>query len=177
MVFRKRLIYWLLKEYIRKWGKTFLLFFFIGLLVFSALIFLVSFYKPSLPQIQKETIGLVGAYTPSTLPPVIMQDAGRGLTKISPSGKIEPDLAASWQIKDKGKTYIFILKQNEYFTNGKNVTSQLINYNFSDATLEKPDTYTIIFHLKDVYTPFLATVSRPVLLNGTIGVGKYKIKD
>ncbi|MBP9719264.1 MAG: hypothetical protein KBD46_02250, partial [Candidatus Levybacteria bacterium] len=46
-----------------------------------------------------------------------------------------------------------------------------------DATLEKPDTYTIIFHLKDVYTPFLATVSRPVLLNGTIGVGKYKIKD
>lgn len=177
MVFRKRLIYWLLKEYIRKWGKTFLFFFLIGLLVFFTLRVLFSFYKPTLPQIKKESIGLVGAYTTGNLPPVIMQDAGRGLTKIAANGTIQPDLASKWQIKDNGKTYIFTLKKNEYFTNGKNLTSDLINYNFSDAKIEKPNKYTIIFHLKDVYTPFLTTVARPILLNGTIGVGNFKIKN
>lgn len=177
MVFRKRLIYWLLKEYIKKWGKTFFFFFILGLIAFFSLRFVFTFYKPTLPQIKKETIGLVGAYTPATLPPVIMNDVGRGLTKVDKGGKVLPDLAKSWEIKDKGKTYIFHLKKNEYFTNGKPVTSDLINYNFSDAKIEKPDKYTIVFRLKDVYTPFLTTVARPILLNGTIGVGNYKIKE
>lgn len=176
MVIRRRLIYWLLKEYIKKWGKTFLLFFFLGLLGFCAIYLLFLFYKPTLPQIKKESIGLVGAYTPTTLPPVIMNDVGRGLTKISPSGAIQPDLAKGWTITNKGKTYTFTLKPNEYFTNGKKMTSDLLTYNFSDAKLQRPDKYTLVFHLKDTYTPFLTTVSRPILLNGRIGVGKFKIK-
>ncbi len=177
MVIRRRLIYWLLKEYMKKWGRTFLFFFLLGLIVFFALRLIFVFYKPTLPQIKKETIGLVGAYTPTTLPLVIMRDAGRGLTKVSLDGTIKPDLATSWQIKDAGKTYVFKLNPKEYFTNGKNVTADTINYNFSDAKLEKPDKYTIVFHLKEVYTPFLTTVSRPVLLSGRIGVGNFKIKN
>lgn len=177
MVFRKRLIYWLLKEYLKKWGKTFVIFFFVGLVIFFGLRVLFSFYKPTLPQIKRESIGLIGAYTSDALPPVILQDLSRGLTKVSSDGTVKPDVASSWQIKDNGKTYIFTLKKNVYFSNKKKVTSDQLIYNFSDAKVERPDPYTIIFHLKDAYTPFLTTVAKPILLNGSIGIGTYKIKN
>lgn len=177
MVFRKRLVYWLLKEYLKKWGKTFLFFFFIGLVVFFSLRVLFAFYKPTIPQIKKESIGLAGAYSADALPPVILEELSRGLTKVTPDGTIHPDVASSWKIKNNGKTYIFTLKKNIYFSNGKKVTSDLLTYNFSDAKVEKPDSYTIIFRLKDAYTPFLVTVSKPILLNGSVGIGHYKIKN
>lgn len=179
MVFRKRLVYWLLKEYLRKWGKTILFFFLIGLVIFFGLKAFFSLYKPVIPKMKKESIGIVGAYTPDALPPVVLQDLSRGLTKIDTYGKIQPDLAASWQIKNGGKTYIFTLKPHEYFSNGKNVTSESINYNFSDANVKRTGKYTIIYTLKvkDGYTPFLTTVSKPILQNGFVGAGKNKIKN
>ena len=42
--------------------------------------------------------------------------------------------------------------------------------------MTRPDKYTIVFSLKDNYSPFLATVSKPVFKKGYVGVGDYKIK-
>jgi ABC-type transport system substrate-binding protein len=177
MVFRRRLVFWLLREYIRKWGKTFALFFLIGLAVFFGLWMLLTYYKPTVPKFKKESIGVVGAYTPDTLPPYILLDIARGLTKIAPDGKVQPDLASTWDIKQNGKEYIFHLRKNLHFSNGKNFTTDVINYNFSDATVKKLDKYTLDFTLKDQYTPFLATLSRPVFINGFVGVGNYKLQN
>ena len=80
-------------------------------------------------------------------------------------------------LKDNGRIYIFYLKKNQYFSDGKNVTSHTINYNFSDVTVQRPSDYTIIFKLKDAYAPFLITISKGVFGKGYVGVGNYKIDD
>lgn len=176
--FKRRLLLWLVKAYIKRWSKRILLFFVIGLLVFFVLLKLIQIYIPKIPVGEKESIGMVGSYTLNSLPSSIMEEISRGLTSVSPKdGTVKPDLAKLWTIQDNGKKYIFYLKQDVYFSDGDNLTSKTINYSFSDVVTERPDMYTIIFKLKESYSPFLVTVSRPILKRGFIGIGEYKIKD
>ena len=175
-VIRKRLIFWLIKAYIRKSGKTIVFSFLFGLLIFFAVVFTSKYFIHLIPLARKETIGLVGAYTQDSLPPEIVDKLSSGLTKRDKDGTIKPALAASWEIMDKGKTYRFHLKQHQYFNDGKEVTSETINYDFSDVTEERPDKYTIVFKLHDAYAPFLVTVSRPIFDHGFNGVGAYQLK-
>lgn len=177
IVFRRRLIFWLIKAYIKKSGKIILLSFFMGLIIFSAVIFSSQYFNKIFPVYKKESIGIVGAYRQDNLPAIITNKFSRGLTKIENDGSIKPDLASRWEVKDNGKTYIFYLKQNEYFGDGKNVTSDRIIYNFSDVTIERPEKYKIVFKLKDAYAPFLITVSKGVFEKGFIGVGNYRIEN
>jgi len=153
------------------------LFFLLGLLIFVAFLFGSPYINKLFPVYKKASIGAVGAYSQDNLPPLITNKFSRGLTKLAKDGSVQPDLAATWDIQDSGKTYIFHLKKNEYFSNGTKVTSDDISYNFADVTVEKPDKYTITFRLKDVYSPFLITVSRGIFGSGSVGVGDYKIEN
>lgn len=129
-----------------------------------------------MPFMEKETVGMIGAHTPDKLPEEILAKVSRGLTKVGKNGNVTPDIAEKWKISPNGKGYAFFLRKNLYFSDGKNLTSRDINYNFSDASILRPDKYTIVFNLKDAYSPFLATVSRPILKNGFIGVSEYRVK-
>jgi peptide/nickel transport system substrate-binding protein len=175
MVINRRLFIWLIRAYIKKWGRIILLSFLGGLFGFFFLIFFSKHIAHLFPQ--RERIGMVGAYTLDDLPTSITQELSRGLTKVSPKDEIQPDLASSWEIKDNGKTYIFHLKKGIHFSNGKEVTSNTLGYSFKDATIEKPDNYTIVFKLKDQYAPFLVTVSRPIFPKGLQGLGEYTISN
>ena len=177
LVIRRRLIFWLIKAYLKKSGKTLLIFFALGLIIFFTFIISSRYFARIVPVYKKASIGVVGAYRQDNLPAIITNKFSRGLTTVASDGSIKPDLAKDWQIKDGGKTYIFHLKQNEYFSDGNNVTSSNIAYNFSDVDTDRPDKYTIIFKLKDSYAPFLVTVSKGVFEKGYIGVGNYKIED
>lgn len=177
VVVRKRLIFWLIKAYIKKSGKIIALSFFLSLIVFLALLFGSSHFLKFLPVEKKTSIGLIGAYTQDDLPPIVLEKLSRGLTSVEPDGSIQPDLATSWVEKDNGKTYEFTLKNNIYFNNGEKFTSDKIFYNFSDVTVEKPNESKIIYKLKDAYIPFLVTVSKPIFTNGFTGVNDYRISD
>jgi len=177
MVIRRRLLFWLIKAYIKKWGKQIIFFFFIGLLVFFALLKAIQWMVPKVPLGESETVGLVGSYVLENLPPIVLSDLSSGLTKISESGKVEPAIAKSWEILDDGKTYIFHLNNNVFYNDQNNVTSDRISYAFQDVVIERPERYTIVFKLKEPYSPFLITVSRPIFKKGFIGTGKYKVKD
>jgi peptide/nickel transport system substrate-binding protein len=50
-----------------------------------------------------------------------------------------------------------------------------VQYNFADVQVQRPDSKTIVFNLKSIYSPFLLTVARPVFKNGFVGVGDYKV--
>lgn len=126
---------------------------------------------------KKERIGVVGAYSLNNLPLFILKDISTGLTTILDNGNVKPGIAKNWEIKDGGKTYIFNLNTNLYFNDGKNIDSYSIQYNFSDAKIERPEKYKIIFKLKESFSPFLSTVSRPVFKKGFVGAGEYKITD
>jgi len=135
------------------------------------------FFDRIIPVFKKSSIGIVGAYTQDNLPLVIISKLSHGLTYVEKDGSIKPDLATGWKEQDNGKTYIFYLKPNQHYNNGKNLTSDTISYNFSDVLIEKPDKSTIIFKLKDAYSPFLVTASKPVFDKGYTGVGDYRIED
>lgn len=176
IVFRKRLIIWLIKAYLKKWGRVIGISFALGLVLFFMLLFSSKYLGRLIPLHKKIIFGMTGAYTVDTLPTEVLSKISHGLTKVSPTGIVEPDVAASWDVKDNGKTYIFHLKKGLHFVNGDEVTSKSINYRFSDVTTERPDKSTITFHLKYQYSPFLVTVSQPIFQDNYIGIGNYRIQ-
>lgn len=177
IIFRRRLIFWLIKAYFKKWGRSIIVFLTIGLLAFFALRILVRFIPSAFPFTQRETIGMIGTYTINDLPYPILKMVGRGLTSVSYDGTVKPDIAGAWKIGDDGREYIFFLRRDIYFSDGRHLTSKNITYNFSDASITRPDDYTIKFRLKDSYSPFLVTVSRPIFKKGFVGLGEYSIKS
>lgn len=177
IVFRKRLIYWLVKEYIRKWGKAIALSFIVGLLVFFAILTMLRYFAPKIPIGKNETIGIVGAYHLDSLPDYITKDMSMGLTQLLENGTPKPALATHWRIEDDGKRYTFYIRHDGMFSDGSSVTSGDIQYNFSDVSVKRPDAYTIVFALKDSYSPFLTTATRPVFKKSLVGTGDYKLKN
>src|SRR6266571_3996122 len=163
IVVRRRLIFWLIKAYVKKSGKTILFSFLAGLLILFGFAFLSQHVGKFVPLQRKTNIGLVGAFTQDNLPAAVVDKIGQGLTVVASDGSIKPGIATSWKIQDNGKKYVFYLRKNTFFNDGTPVTSDKISYNFSDATIGRPDRYSIIFTLKDSYAPFLATVSRPII--------------
>lgn len=175
--FRKRLIFWLLKAYLKKWGKVIVLSFITGLVIFYFLLSTSKYIVRFFPSKKKQTIGIVGTFTLTKLPPVITGKLSRGLTKLSDDGTVLPDVAEKWEIKDNGKTYLFSIRKNLTFSDGTPVTSELINYNFSGVNITRPTKYTIQFGLQDTYSPFLVTVSRPIFKDNLIGIGQYRVEN
>ncbi len=175
--FRRRLLYWLLKEYIKKWGRTMVLFFVVGLIAFFS--FGTVLRKVHIPIVSshRQTIGIVGAFTLDSLPPVVLKDLSKGLTKIDSSGQPLPDAAESWYIKENGKVYVVKLREHVFFSDGAEFTSDDITYNFSDASLQKVGKYTVVFTLKETYSPFLVTISRPLFRKRFSGLSDYTIKN
>lgn len=176
IVFRKRLILWLIKAYMKKWGKTIFIYFVAGLFIFFILRFISGVFS-RLPFDKRETIGIVGSYTVDNLPGQILSQISYGLTRANEDGTASPLAAEKWKIINNGKVYVFYLKKDIYFSDGTNLTSDLIRYNFSDVAVEHPNKYTIVFKLKDNYSPFLITVSRPIFKKGFNGIGEYRIKN
>lgn len=174
---RKRLIIWLIKAYLRKHGRTISLFFTAGLLSFLILFLTKDFFISRLPFTKTETVGIVGAYDIDTFPPDILLNVSKGLTTVDERGNISPALATSWKIEDNGKKYTFKIREKVFFSDGEEFTSKSVNYGFSDVKVERPDERTVVFKLKDNYSPFLVTVSRPIFKKGFIGVGEYKVTD
>ncbi len=173
---RRRLLVWLLRAYLKKWRRTIFLSFILGLAVFFILKYGINYFIPLIPFTQKETIGEVGAYTSDSLPHEIVSKLSIGLTKVDENDKIIPAVAKSWEIRNDGKKYIFYLNKNVYFNDGTKLTSDTIKYNFIDVTVERPNEYVIIFNLKNRYSPFLVTVSRPIFKSGFVGVGEYRVQ-
>ena len=179
---RRRLLIWLAKAYIKKWGKIILTSFLIGIVVLSMLFLSRRYLLSRIPNSQETTkIGIAGIYTesdvPNNLPSVILENVSRGLTKVSDSGVVLPDVANRWEIKDGGKTYVFYINKDIYFTDGDLVNSSNIDYNFKDVTIERPTDEVIVFKLKDNYSPFLVTLANnKIFKENFVGISGYKIK-
>jgi len=122
-----------------------------------------------------EIIGISGRFQRDTLPKEILNNVSDGLTDIDENGNVTPKLAKSWESPDKGKTWIFHLDDNIYWQDGKKVDSESLNYDFSDVVIEKPDSKTIIFKLKNEFSPFPTVVSAPVFKKGLLGTGNWKV--
>lgn len=176
MAINRRLIVWLVKAYIQKWGKAIFAFFILGLVIFFLLQTVVFSFITKITSENKQVIGVVGAYTVDSLPRSLLGQASQGLTIVGPNGIVQPALATSWQVKDNGKTYIFTLRPNQHFSDGTLFTSKEVTLSFANVTISRPNATTIVYHLKDVYSPFLISVSQPIFKDGFVGLGDYKVQ-
>ncbi len=179
---RKRLIFWLFRAYLKKWGKTILASFIFGLIIFLFIFLNRNFFLSKTPVVDNQSIGIAGIYSrrdlPNNLPDIIQNQVSRGLTKVSAKGEVLPDLAKSWEIKNDGKTFIFYLHRGIYFSDKKELDSLSINYNFENVLIERPTKQIIVFKLKDKYSPFLVTLANhKIFKKNYVGISNYKIKD
>jgi peptide/nickel transport system substrate-binding protein len=161
----------LLNAFLARFKAVLLIGIFLGALLFLAL----RFIGPLLWGTSVEKMGLTGRYHTDNLPNFILESVGDGLTRVNETGIVEPNLAKSWETPDKGKTWVFHLKDNIFWQDGKEVTSETINYQFSDVTIERPNSKTIIFKLQDPFSPFPVVVSRPVFKKGLLGTGEWEV--
>src|SRR5262245_41377314 len=94
--------------------------------------------------------------------------------------EIVPDLALSWETPDP-QTYVFHLRKDVKFHDGRPLTSKDVVFTFRTMLdgsiltakgghpynlierIEAPDAYTVVFKLKEVFTPFLWNLARGVV--------------
>lgn len=169
-----RIFFLVIVELARKYTRSLVLGFFVGL-------FLSFLFWKTYPLVRAtwfistQRVGLVGEFSPSTLPPLIQNQISVGLTKLSPNGTVVPALADSWEATNSGKTFVFTLSRDWHWHNGKAVTAHDINYNIRGVTLIPTGDHTLIAYLQYPYSPFPTLVTKPIFLPGLNGVGEYKI--
>ena len=161
----------LIGAFIKKFKLIILFSILIGLILFVILILI----KPSFLFANQQKIGYVGRYTFEDLPSPIQYLISDGLTSVDIDGSIKPSLASSWETNDEGKTWIFKLKDEIYWQDGKAVDSSSVNYSFSDVVIERPDEKTIVFKLNNSFSLFPYVVSKPIFKKGLLGSGKWKV--
>jgi len=97
---------------------------------------------------------------------------------------VQPQLAERWEIPDP-KTYIFHLHHGVKFHDGRPLTSRDVKWTFDSLLegkirstkaavyrlvdrIEAPDDFTVVFHLKEPFTPLLWNLS-----DGAMGIVPY----
>lgn len=123
------------------------------------------------------------------------------LLKRTPEFNVAPDLARSWDIPN-ATTYIFHLRDDAYFHDGRRVTARDVVYTFRSLldgsvqstkvgtyriieSIEAPDSFTVVFNLKEPFAPFLWSLtlgavgivpegSAPNMGSKPIGSGAFK---
>lgn len=102
-----------------------------------------------------------------------------GLLRYDEAGHLQPDLATSWRIEDKGKKYTLALRHDVTWHDGKPFTAKDVLYTvetLQNPTVSAPsfqswrgikvtaiDNYTVVFELPNAYAPFGSQLTAPVL--------------
>lgn len=173
MIKKLRVSYWIFIGFIKK--HTLILFtgVFIGLI---GSVFLPQLIQKLPHPKTKQKIAVINSPTLSEIPLFIQKQISLGLTNISPSGEVTPSAAESYKIENEGKRFLFTLRQDLTWHNGKNFTAKDINYNFADVEVKVISDHEIAFELKDPYSPFPSIVSQPLFLQEKSSIFKGKIK-
>ncbi len=124
-----------------------------------------------------DRIGMVGNFTPAALPLTIQQHISEGLTTVRSDGTVAPGLSTSWTATDSGKMFIFTLRSDAVWQNGKKVTASDINYNIHNVVFSPIDQFTLRANLKAPYSAFPVIVSKPLFLNALVGLGNYRVSN
>lgn len=124
-------------------------------------------------------IGIVGEFTPNSLPLPIQKEISLGLTTIAPDGSVQGGLAESWEATDSAKTFVFSLKDTLLWHNNKPVEAKDVNYNIKNVTFTVLNARTLKATLNTQfgYSPFPSLLAKPLFQAGLRGFGPYKVTN
>ncbi|MBI3577020.1 ABC transporter substrate-binding protein [Candidatus Gottesmanbacteria bacterium] len=122
-----------------------------------------------------ERVGIVGDFSPTSLPLAVQTLISGGLTTLAADGSAAPGLAASWEATASGKIYVFHLRTDARWHNGKMVEASDVNYNIRDVTVAPIDKHTLGISLGQPYSPFPTLVAKPLFKAGLVGFGPYRV--
>lgn len=185
LLHRRRLLFWLLRAYIKKRKRTIFGFFSAGIFVGVLVYFLTPVLSPLIPH-KTTKIGIVGSYTIETLPSEIQNKLSLGLTRLADAGEATPSAATFFEVSNDGKTYTFYLRDDLFWQDGKAFRAHDINYNFKDVSIQVENDQKTSFTLREPYAPFPTVLSQPIFRKGLIGLvgkgnlegyGNYKVID
>ena len=171
---RWRIFYLVVVELAQKYTKALIAGFVSGLVISLVFWKLYPFIK-SQWLTPVERIGVVGSFTPNTLPDPIQSEISFGLTDIGSDGSPLPGLATTWVATDSGKVFTFFLRKDLTWHNNKHVVASDVNYNIKNVKFTVLDDHTIKAELGSPFSPFPTLVSKPLFLPGLIGFGDYKV--
>ncbi len=142
-------------------------------------LFTLKFY-PVLSHIifpYQKKIGLIGEYDENNLPLAIRKFISLGLTDLSYDGSPVSSLSTTWEATDSGKKYIFHLRNDLLWHDGKNFEAADVNYNIKGTYMTPLDKETLLIELKDPFSPLPLVLSRPLLRENLIGLSVYKVTN
>jgi peptide/nickel transport system substrate-binding protein len=89
----------------------------------------------------------------------------RGLFEYDIYGNIIPDLAETWSVSNDGLVYTIKLKDAQYWTNGRKISSDDLIYTsfqvqeLNDVATDRVDDLTVRFTLPNKFSPFLSLLT------------------
>lgn len=124
------------------------------------------------------------------------------LLQVNQNSEYVSDLATDWTVSDDALTYTFTLRENVKFSDGSDFTAEDVVFTYNEvmnnqannenvdltrlASVEADGDYTVIFTLKEPYSPFLDTTAMLQIVpsdayqsdtfdTAPIGTGAYKV--
>lgn len=97
----------------------------------------------------------------------------RSVFKYDIYGSLVPDLADQWSISEDGLVYTVTLKDNQFWTDGKQITSDDLIYtayktpDLSGVATDRVDNLTVRFTLPNKFAPFLSLLTNGVMQTGS----------
>jgi oligopeptide transport system substrate-binding protein len=99
-----------------------------------------------------------------------------GLVRLDENLEVKPDIAEKWTMSQDGKTYIFKLRKNVTFHNGKEVTAQDFKYSWERACNPSTGSDTASIYLNDIVGADDVLSGRATDLKGVEALDKYTLK-
>lgn len=138
------------------------------------------YFLPHLPKIapsQKNTVGVVGNYTISSLPLEIQKEISFGLTRLTSDQTATSGAALSWKVSDSGKVFVFKLDPNLFWQDGTKFDTSQIHYSLKGVDVKRLSLSEIQFKFKEPFAPLPVIVSQPIFKNGLVGLGDNKLQS
>lgn len=169
-----RFCWWLVAAFLSKHGHLVV----VAAIASTLLFALVPTVQRLLPRpTPATTIGLIGRHTITDLPEQVTKKISQGLTKTDNQGAVVPALASDWKISEDGLTYTFTIDTTQSWHDDTQLTSRDVHVPLENVQTELPNDQTIVFRLKEPFSPFPIALSRPLFKSGLIGIGPWRVSS
>ena len=113
-------------------------------------------------------IGLIGTFQEHDLPLFVTHLASGGLVQSNSDGKIRPNLVTGWEVNNNATSFKFKLKDNLKWIDNTPIKSSDLEFVIPNTTISYPDGKTVLFTLKEAYSPLPSLLIKPIFKKGSL---------